>query len=190
VQPIPRSVRVASLLLFGCAALAALDALTSGLAMVHLSNATSAYINSAAQLGDAVSNVRSSYLYNIVVGLAVGLVFCRLAMAVRRPSNRARIIACWATAAVVALFGCGIATGPEADVSPTGNESPTVRHALDHLIPVWYTAVHGVIVAAVFAGMIAVAIQLMRSSARDFHDQHDGTAAGLWTFISRTGDGL
>jgi NADH:ubiquinone oxidoreductase subunit 6 (subunit J) len=102
-----------------------------------------------------------------------------MALAVRRPSNRARIVACWVAVIVVAVLACGIAVGPESDVSPTGDKTPAVRRALGTLIANWYTAVHGIIVTVAFAGMVAVAMQLMRTSARDFHGRQDGPT-GLW----------
>jgi hypothetical protein len=77
LQPLPRSVRIASLLLSVCAALAAMDALSSVLALLHLNDATPAFINarleSGSDQGDVTSTVRSAFTYNIVVGVVAAL---------------------------------------------------------------------------------------------------------------------
>lgn len=41
--------------------------------------------------------------------------------------------------------------------------------ALDAPIAGWYTAVHGILVTAEFAGLVAVSFLLMRESANDFY---------------------
>src|SRR5438105_250965 len=146
-----------------CAALSALDALASMVALKHLIAASPAFINAVGESrATVVSDVRSTFMYDVVVGLAAALVLAASGVAVRRQSQSTRIAAwCVAVALVIAL-GCGVAAGPEGLVSPTGNETLEVRSALGNLIVGWYTAVHRVIVVAEFAGMIAVMLLLLR----------------------------
>ena len=160
------------MLLAAGAALSILDALACFLALRHLSAASPAFTRTVGSSGaDLVAEVRSRLGFNIVVALVAGLVLAWQGLAVRRPFPTARIATWCAALATVIALACGIAAGPEEPVSPTGRETLETRLALENLVAGWYTVVHGVIVAVEFVAIIALALLLMRTSARDFYGQ-------------------
>lgn len=172
----PPLVRWSSLLLAGCAGLAALMLMMAILAWRHLGPAGDAY-ESASGFDGGADAVRSSIAFNMVVTAAVVLTTTVLAMLVRRPLRWARPVT-WGVLGVVgtALY-VGLNAGPDPAGSKPGADADPLNRLYYDLVPQWYPSVNAVLGLALLATGAAAAILLLRSSVSDFYrpasSQHD-----------------
>ncbi len=184
----PGSVRLASWLLAACAALSASDALSAVLATRHLDAAGPAYLARTAFGLDVVAELRSRLFYNLVVAIGAALVLAPLSVAVRQPWRTARILAWCAAFTVCAALGCGIAGGPEEVAWGGGDRPPELQRALENLLAGWYSLLHGLMVLGLLAGLTAITVQLLRTSAHEFYrTRNQDGGPGLWTFARGSG---
>jgi hypothetical protein len=188
-KDLPRPVGLASVVLLACAIATLLVGLTSMVALVHLAGARDAYLAATGpDGGEVLSALRSTLVLNTGIGVVAAVLLAGLGFAVRRPWQPARVAAWCVTTAVVTTTSCVLATSPELMATPNAQDPIDLQRATANLLPAWYPDVYSLLSAGLFAGLIAVALLLMRTSAADFYRQPSQTGApGLWNF-ARPGD--
>jgi hypothetical protein len=188
---VPRTVRLASVLLLTCAAVAGLDALAGGVAMQHFQAAVPAYLKALGSAGvedpTTVPELRAELRYNLIVAIAAALVFAALGWAVRRPRRLARRLTWCAAAVLLYSVAIGVAADPETQGRARATDPAEVRAAQENLLVAWYSNAHGATVILAVAAVAAAAWLLAGTSAGDFYRlRHQDGGPGLYTFLGKT----
>jgi hypothetical protein len=178
----PHPVRLAARLLLATAALSALMVLTGVVALIHLAGARGAYEQAVGLDGDkgVVSNLVWSFLYSLLVALAVALAGTFLANKIRFPSQAAQMWS-WIFAGVALLaVGCGLAGDP-AGITGQVTASAEATRLQEALVPGWYTSVNTLLALALMACVLFQAVVLFRPAAQDFYHLGDWEAVPAGT---------
>ena len=174
---LPPPVRLASWLVGGCALLSLVDALATLVVLRRFDLISEGVIDALggpeSPAAQPIMDGRLSLLNNVLVGFGLTVVLAALGLAVRRRDPRVRLVNGTVMSVVALFLMCGIAAGPEALISPTGLETPAVRRAMESMLPLWFSALHGAVVAATFAAMGAVAVLLSKESAVEYYRRQD-----------------
>lgn len=164
------SVQRALVLLVGAATVAAASVVCAAIAIAHMNGA----IWKLEDVGVPVREVKYLHesiggsLTSIVVVSALATVLLAIgALVVRRPSGRARLVAC--LAAVIGLFLAFISLSASPEELASGNGPAPVRAAYDNLLPSWYAYFTSVFVAVEAIALIATIVSLYRTDAGEYY---------------------
>jgi hypothetical protein len=109
----------------------------------------------------------------VVLALGMALLLAGAAMAVPRRSPYTRTVVGWALLLVVLSLLLGVVYSPDSALLPD-NEAQ-LEH-LQQLLPLWYTAVQGVVVPGVIVAASIAVLRLGRDPAVEYYQRRDPTA--------------
>jgi uncharacterized membrane protein YhaH (DUF805 family) len=166
-------VRVAFWLLVGCLTLLLGQSAAAGFLLARFDERFDALapwtLAEAAQL-DAVRQ-RLAGAFVLVLGLA--LLLAGAAMAVPRRSPYTRPVVGWALLLVIVTLLLSIVFSPDSALL-ADNEPQLAR--MQQLLPLWYSVLQSVVVAAVIVTLIVAVVRLGKERAVDYYQRHDPTA--------------
>jgi hypothetical protein len=169
---LPRSVRLAWFAVLAAALISAIDGLVNIVAIQHLNPAADAYLHTTDDTGRAlrlITDVRTSLWYNLGLTVVATVVLGLVATMIRRPSWRIRIAALVAAGAFGIALLCGMAAGPDVSVASARGDSHQVQATITNLLVGWYTVGHGLAVVALVGALVAMTVQLLRTTSADFY---------------------
>lgn len=106
----------------------------------------------------------------VVLCLGLSALLGGVAMAVPRRSPYTRTAVGWALLLVVLGLLLGVVYSPDSALLPDNDRQ--LEH-LQHLLPLWYTAVQGVVVPAVITASIVAVLRLGRDPAVEYYQRRD-----------------
>lgn len=177
----PHPVRLAARLLVATAALGALIALASIVALIHLADAKGAYEQAIGVGRDngVVYNLIWGLTYSLFVALALALAGAFLANKIRFPSQAAQMSSSVVAGVAVLAVGCGLVGDPVATTGTTTVSSEAMR-LQEALVPGWYASTNTLLALAFLTCVLAQAVLLFRPAAQNFYhlgDWEDAPAA-------------
>jgi hypothetical protein len=185
----PRPVRMASVLLLGAGGVGAVAAADAGLSLARLHSAQAtlfAVAGSGDDVVDTVATIESELRFQLIVAIGAMLVLTVLALAVRRPSQPARLAA-WVSAFVVAIgWSCAVASSTELHTQRGASEPMDIQNAFRALLPPWYSTLTSLVAAAFLALLAAAAVALLRTASSEYYRSAAYRGApGLYTYVRR-----
>ncbi|WP_433044258.1 hypothetical protein [Dactylosporangium sp. CS-033363] len=165
---------------------ALLLAIAAALSWAALENLASLHLKLVSE--NQVERAHIDILNSFYTAGASAVVLAVIAVALRRPSARARV-AVWVAAPLIALTTlCFLVGGPEYAVAPTGEEPAELRAEYAQVVPDWYLWPHGVAGVLAAALLIFAAVFLTRSDLREQYVNFAGsTTDGYTSWVDRTG---
>jgi hypothetical protein len=184
--PRPRPVTVASWLLLGLAAFAALETAVTASTLRHFAVGRDAFVAAAGsgdQILSSLAELHGDLVYDTTLAVISGLVLGVLGVAVRRPSRFARLITCCVAGFIAVALIIGFGASPE-NVIPVESTSPApVRQAAGALLYAWYPSWQSIVASLEILGLVGVAALLMTSTAGDYYRRlRIDERVGTWTF--------
>jgi len=169
----PSVMRQIRWLLAGLGLLAAVDAITSQIAYRQLVAAVDEFLRVAPDVGAVngrfvVSTLSFSMATSIAVGVSMVVLAAVLIHALRRPSQRARVVAIAAMIALVLVQVVGIGANPNLFADPSVGITGELAAAWDALLPGWFVWTHYAVETAMLLAALAIGVKLSTTRASEF----------------------